>query len=145
MESRYGSVAELSVGHKPFRAKAGQSQVESVKTEDGGQMTEKAGLPLDMAVFCLQSSVILTFICVIDSNCVRFHSRSSLLAIALAQRSCGGQVIHCHLLGLSHSAFEGISLSESCVDMLCNPLMDALSRGVFRQEINKMSEYLSVL
>ena len=46
-------------------------------------MTEKAGLPLDMAVFCLQSSVILTFICVIDSNCVRFHSRSSLLAIAL--------------------------------------------------------------
>ena len=48
-------------------------------------MTEKAGLPLDMAVFCLQSSVILTFICVIDSNCVRFHSRSSLLAIALVK------------------------------------------------------------
>jgi hypothetical protein len=35
-------------------------------------MTKKAGLSLDMAVFCLQSSVILTFICVIDSNCERF-------------------------------------------------------------------------
>ena len=46
-------------------------------------MTEKAGLPLDMAVFCPQSSVILTFICVIDSNCVGFHSRGFLLAMAL--------------------------------------------------------------
>jgi len=36
----------------------GQSQVECVKTEDGGQMTEKADLPLDMAVFCHQSSVL---------------------------------------------------------------------------------------
>ena len=57
-------------------------------------MTEKAGLAPDRAVFCLQSSVILTFICVIDSNCVRFHSRSSLLAIALRPARKQLTVVH---------------------------------------------------
>ena len=59
-------------------------------------MTEKAGLPLDMAVFCLQSSVILTFICVIDSNCVRFYSRSSLLAITLSLKEDTEGVLDWH-------------------------------------------------
>ena len=47
-------------------------------------MTEIASRLLDIAVFCRQSSVLPTVIRATDTNCVRFPSRSPLLAIALA-------------------------------------------------------------
>lgn len=37
-------------------------EIASRMREDGGQMTEKADYPLDMAVFCHQSSVLQSLI-----------------------------------------------------------------------------------